>query len=67
MCCPQAAVAKGDMGFFGVLPACAASAELGSNKRKSMELGSRPSHAEPQHVRSISLEYRYHAHTTAFA
>ncbi len=53
VCCLQAAVAKSDMGFFGTLPMSAASAELGSNKRKSKELGSLLAHAETQHVCSI--------------
>lgn len=67
MCCLQAAVANSDMGFFGALPASAASAELGSNKRKGMELGSCPSHTEPQHVCSIFLQFCYHAFTTTLA
>ncbi len=53
MCCLQAAVAKSDMGFFGVLPVSIASSELGSNKRKSKELGPQLAHAETQHVRHI--------------
>ena len=53
MYCVQAAVAKSDMGFFGALPVSAASSELGSNKRKSKELGSHLAHAETQHVCSI--------------
>ena len=49
--CLQAIAANSNMGFFGSLPAADTAKEQGANKRKGMDVGSRPAHGcESHHV-----------------